>query len=382
MSIYLDNAATTALAPEALEAMTECMKTCFGNPSSTHSYGRAAKAILEQARKQVAALLGALPAEIYFTAGGTEADNLAIRGMVAAGGITHIITSPLEHHAVSHTVEDLQRAGAVTVSYLKPNAHGDISLQELEALLQEHPHALVTLMHANNEIGNLLDLQAVGALCEQYGALFHTDTVQTVGHQSLDLKTLKVHALVGSAHKFHGPKGVGFLYLRKGTKIHAEITGGGQEKELRSGTENIAGIVGMAKALELSVRDMEEHRQHITSLKVRLMEGLQALMPEVRFNGRSGELEASSYTVLNVSFPPSEKSGMLLFFLDLAGIAVSGGSACSSGAQVGSHVLSVIGAEAGRDNVRFSFGKYNTAEEVDSALATLAEMLVSKAVDA
>ena len=374
MRVYLDNAATTRLDPEVLEAMLPLMTEEYGNPSSIHGHGRKVRSAIEKARKTVATLLNTSPAEIFFTSGGTEADNTAIRSSIETYGLTHAITSPLEHHAVLHTLEHLAKTGAVKLSLVDVDAQGRIDPAHLEELLKTSPRSLVSLMHGNNEIGNLLDLEAVGALCRTYDAIFHSDTVQTMGHYRHDLQKLPVDFIVGAAHKFHGPKGVGFLYVNANTKIHPFVHGGAQERNMRGGTENVYGIVGLAKALEIAYRDMDAHRRHIETLKRRMMEQLREKMDDVQFNGLSGDLDNSLYTVLNVSLPPSDLSDMLLFNLDISGISASGGSACSSGSNVGSHVLSAlpgISRAPDRANVRFSFGKYNTEAEIDFAVETV-----------
>ncbi|GAB2784210.1 cysteine desulfurase family protein [Rhabdobacter roseus] len=374
MKAYLDNAATTRLDPEVLEAMLPLMTEQFGNPSSIHAHGRAVRSALERARKTVAGLLHAAPAEIFFTSGGTEADNTAIRGSIETLGLTHAITSPLEHHAVLHTLEHLARQGRITLSLVRVDEKGQIDLDHLEELLSTQPRALVSLMHGNNEIGNLLDLDAVGELCSRYDAIFHCDTVQTMGHYPHDLQQLSAHFIVGAAHKFHGPKGVGFLYVRPGTRIHPFVHGGAQERNMRGGTENVYGIVGLAKALEIAYRDMDEHRRHIEGLKKRMIDQLREKIEGVLFNGLSADLDRSLYTVLSVSLPPSDINDMLLFNLDIAGISASGGSACSSGSEVGSHVLGALQVPADRANVRFSFSKFTTAQEVDHAVQVVAEL--------
>ena len=372
-AIYLDNAATTQLDPEVLEAMLPLMTEQFGNPSSIHSHGRKVRTAIEKARKTVASLLNTSPAEIFFTSGGTEADNTAIRSSIETYGITHAITSPLEHHAVLHTLEHLAKQGAVRLSLVDIDEKGHIDLAHLEALLQTNPRSLVSLMHGNNEIGNLLNLNQVGELCRAYDAIFHSDTVQTMGHFGHNLQQLSVDFIVGAGHKFHGPKGVGFLYVNADhVKIHPFMYGGAQERNMRGGTENVYGIVGLAKALEIAYRDMDAHRQHITALKHRMINRLREKMPEVQFNGDSADVDNSLYTVLNVSLPASELNDMLLFNLDIARISASGGSACSSGSNVGSHVLAALpGLDQNRGYVRFSFGKYNTTEEIDYAVDTL-----------
>jgi len=374
MKVYLDNAATTRLDPEVLEAMIPVMADHYGNPSSIHSHGRAARSLIERARKNIAGILNAAPAEIFFTSGGTEADNTAIRSSIETLGIKHAITSRIEHHAVLHTLEHLQKTSQIELSFVDLDENGVVDLAHLESLLKTNTRSLVSLMHGNNEIGNLLDLDAVGELCKEYDAVFHSDTVQTMGHYRHDLQKLSTNFIVGAGHKFHGPKGIGFLYIRPGTKIFPYLHGGAQERNMRGGTENVYGIVGLSKALEIAYRDMDSHRAHIESLKSRMIHKLRENIEGIRFNGQSGQLENSLYTVLNVSLPPSEISDMLLFNLDISGIAVSGGSACSSGTEIGSHVLNELQIDPERANVRFSFGKYNTVEEVDYAVTTLSAL--------
>jgi cysteine desulfurase len=380
MKAYFDNAATTRLDPIVLETMLPLMTEQFGNPSSIHSYGRAVRSAIERARKSVAGILNAAPAEIFFTSGGTEADNTAICSSIETYGLKHAITSRIEHHAVLHTLEHLAKTGQVELSFVDLNEKGEVDLMHLETLLKTHSRSLVSLMHGNNEIGNLLDLDAVGDLCKHYDAIFHSDTVQTMGHYKHDLQQLKTNFIVGSAHKFHGPKGIGFLYVQPGTKIFPYVHGGAQERNMRGGTENVYGIVGLAKALELAYRDMAEHRTHIENLKTRMMHRLRENIEGVTFNGKSGSLAESLYTVLSVSLPPSGLNDMLLFNLDISGVAASGGSACASGTDVGSHVLTGIQIDPDRANVRFSFGKYNTEEEVDYAVDTLAELYRKESV--
>ena len=375
MRVYLDNAATTAMDDRVIEAMLPFMRQHYGNPSSVHSHGREVRSAIEKARKKVAELLNASPAEIFFTSGGTEADNTALVCGIETHGIKHAITSPIEHHAVLHTLEDCAKKGKVKLSILDVNNKGEINLDQLRELLQANPNSMVSLMHANNEIGNINDLAAIGRLTKEYGAFFHSDTVQTMGHFVHDLKNLSVDAIVAGGHKFHGPKGSGFLYVRKDKKIHPFIHGGAQERNMRGGTENVIGIVGIAKALELAYEDMAGHRAHIEGLKKHFIELLQNNIPEVSFNGLSADFEKSLYTVLNVSLPPSEEnSGMLLFNLDLHGISASGGSACSSGATVGSHVLRAINHNSERESVRFSFSRFTTKEEIGYTVEKLKEL--------
>lgn len=377
-NIYLDNAATTALDPAVIAEMVSYMEQYYGNPSSIHAHGRQVKAKLEAARRQVAKLLGAEPGEVFFTSCGTEADNIALRSMVRSCQITRLISSRIEHHAVSHTVEEVAEAHGLPLEWVRLDERGQVDYDHLESLLAQGGKPLVSLMHGNNEIGNLLDLDRVGKLCQTYGAMFHCDMVQTIGHYDIDFKSLNIHAAAASAHKFHGPKGAGMLYLRKDCRICSLMTGGGQERNMRPGTENVLGILGFAKSLALALENRKAHADHIRSLKVRMMEGLKAAIPDVRFNGTSADLTHSLYTVLSVSFPPFLGSDMMLFQLDLHGISASGGSACSSGVNVGSHVMQALGAEADRPNVRFSFSRFNTADEIDLAVAQIRKIVVGE----
>lgn len=368
--IYLDNAATTPLDKEVLEAMLPYMTDHFGNPSSIYSYGRETRLAIENARKTVARILHANPGEIFFTSGGTESDNMAIVSAINDLGCRHIITSPIEHHAVLHTVEHFDHADKITSSFVKVLPDGHVDLNDLEEQLAAQPQrCFVTLMHANNEIGNLLDINAAGEICKKYNAIFHSDTVQTVGHYKLDLRSKPVHFATGAGHKFHGPKGTGILYVNDNIKVNPLILGGGQERNMRAGTENVYGIVGFAKALELADANMEKDSAYIQSLKTYMIEKLKQEIHGVDFNGDyAGK---SLYTVLNVSFPKTEKSEMILFGLDMAGICVSGGSACSSGADVGSHVIRAINNNPNRVPVRFSFSKLSTKEEIDHTIDVL-----------
>lgn len=376
MKVYFDNAATTALDLEVFEAMKPYMLEHFGNPSSIHTHGRQARTAIEMARKKVAELLNASPAEIFFTSGGTEADNTAIRCTIQDKHIKHIISSKIEHHAVLHTVEALEKEGH-RVSYVDLDEDGQVNYSHLEELLKNNPGSFVTLMHANNEIANLLDLEKVGEIVKEYAGFFHSDTVQSMAHYSHDMEKLKLDFAVGSAHKFHGPKGVGFLYINHETKIRPFIHGGAQERNMRGGTENIYGIVGLAKAMEIAYKEMEHHEQHIKGLKKRMIEKLRASIADVAFNGMSEDIDNSLYTVLNVCLPPTDESEMLLFNLDIEGISVSGGSACSSGSNIGSHVLAELDRDQNRSALRFSFSKYNTEEEIDYAVEKLASLYQS-----
>jgi len=367
MSIYLDNAATTQLDKEVFDAMTPYLLTHFGNPSSGHHYGREAKTAVAKSRAIIAGLLNAHPDEITFTSGGTEADNTAILSAVYANDIKHVITTRFEHHAVLNTLRQLQSAGKIGLTYIENDNHGNLNLDHLTQVLAASPRSLVSVMHANNEIGNLNDIVQIGEICEKHNALFHTDTVQTMGHYQFDLQKLKVHFLAASAHKFHGPKGVGFLYCRKGIKLTQLIHGGGQEGHRRAGTENIAGIVGLANALWIAYRQVTEHQQHIQRLKNHLINKLTNLVPGVAFNGNSAIADKSLYTVLSVSLPATNTN--VMNYLDDLGIAVSGGSACSTGTP--SHVLAALGTGTDRDTIRFSFSKFNTLPELDHVIDKL-----------
>ncbi len=377
MKVYLDNAATTPLDKDVLSAMLPVFEMDFGNPSSIHSFGRKTRSAIENSRKSIAKLLNVTPAEIFFTSGGTEADNMAIVRSIETYGIKHAISSEIEHHAVEHTLKVLESQGKVKVSWVNVDGNGNVDLNHLEELLKANGKSLVSLMHANNELGTLLPVAEVGALCEKYGAIFHSDTVQTMGHYPMDLKAMKVHFATCAAHKFHGPKGVGFLYISNDIKIAPFIYGGSQERNMRGGTENVAGIVGLAKALELCYKDMEAHQNHIQSLKNQMKSSLEKSIPGIKFNGETAP-DKSLYTVLNCSFPHHPDAEMLLFNLDIAGIAASGGSACSSGSDQGSHVLKGVGADMTRPSVRFSFSKYNTREEIDFVVTKLTELFKVK----
>jgi cysteine desulfurase len=376
MRIYLDNAATTPLDAEVIKVMYNVMESNYGNPSSIHAHGREARTLVERSRKTIAKLLHTSPAEIFFTGSGTEADNTAIRCGIIDNNITHAITTRIEHHAVIHTLEAMQKAGAVKLSFVDVDSKGNVDYAHLEKLLKDNERSFVSLMHANNEIGTLTDIERAGDICEQYNAIFHCDTVQTMGHYPHDLAKLKVHFLVGAAHKFHGPKGVGFLYINHKIKIRPLIYGGSQERNMRGGTENVYGIAGLAKAMEIAYAEMDQHREYIQGLKTYMLTRLKENIPAIDFNGET-DPDKSLYTILNVSFPETEIADMLLFNLDIAGISASGGSACSSGTDIGSHVLTGIGASSTRPSVRFSFSKYNTSEEIDYVVAKVRELFAS-----
>ncbi|HVU98531.1 MAG TPA: cysteine desulfurase family protein [Puia sp.] len=372
--IYFDNAATTTLDPQVLEAMMPYLTEKFGNPSSIYSYGRESRLAIENSRKSVAKILNAHPAEIFFTSGGTESSNTAITAAVRDLGCTHIITSSLEHHATMHTVEHLHKRGEASLSYVNLLPNGHIDLEDLEQKLAASAEkTVVTLMHANNEIGNILDIHAVGELCKLYGAIFHSDTVQTVGHFPFDLRNTPVHFITGAGHKFHGPKGVGLLYINENVRINPYIHGGSQERNMRAGTENVYGVVGFARALELATAGYEADSAYIKGLKVYMMEQLKKQLKGISFNG--DPLGRSLYTVLSVSFPKTEKSEMLLFNLDIHHICASGGSACTSGVEQGSHVIRAINNNPNQVTVRFSFCKHNTKEEIDVVVKQLKDLI-------
>lgn len=373
--VYFDNAATSPIKKEVIEVMQQTLAEDFGNPSSTHSFGRKVRSKIEQARKNIAKYIGADASEIIFTSGATESDNLILRSAVTDLGVTHIITTKIEHHAVLHTVEELEEKGFVEVHFLEVNSMGEPNLEQLEVLLETlEGKVLVSLMYVNNEIGNLLDFDKVCELTNKYGALFHSDTVQAIGHQHIDLKKQSVDFIVAAAHKFHGPKGVGFAYIRKGHHLKALIGGGAQEKGLRAGTESSHNILGMEMALKLAYDNLEEERAYVLGIKKYFAESLIKVFPTLKFNGLSGDLEKSNYNILNVSLPlDSSKAEMLMFQLDLKGIACSEGSACQSGAASGSHVLrEILSDEALKaPALRFSFSVFNTRDEVDYVIQQL-----------
>jgi cysteine desulfurase len=372
--IYFDNAATTPLAPEVLEAMMPYLTEKFGNPSSIYSYGRETRLAIEQARKSVAKNLGAKPAEIFFTSGGTESSNTVLNAAINDLGCKHIISSPIEHHATLHTVTHLAKLHHLQLSFVQILPNGHIDMDHLATLLAASTEkTIVTIMHANNEIGNMIDMAAVGQLCKEHHAYFHSDTVQTVGHFPFELSQLPVDFITGAGHKFHGPKGVGILYINENVKISPLVHGGSQERNMRAGTENLYGIVGFAKALELATEKHEEDRTYIQSLKQYLHDQLIAKIPSVTFNG--DPFGRSLYNLLSVNFPKNEKTEMILFNLDMHHVCASGGSACSSGAQQGSHVINALNKGSDIVTVRFSFSKHNTKEEIDQVVAALLTML-------
>lgn len=370
MPVYLDNAATTPLDTEVLEVMLPYLTTQFGNPSTQYSYGRETRSAIEEARKTISQLLHCTPGEIVFTSGGTEANNTALKGAVEDLGVRRIITSVIEHHCVMHTAEYLNVRHGVELVILPVDEFGRISLQELEEKLASSSlKTLVTIMHANNEIGVLQDIKAIGQLCRQYNALFHTDTVQTFAHYKLDTTEIPVDYLSAAAHKFHGPKGVGFLYMRKSARVGSFIHGGGQERNQRAGTENVAGIVGMAFAAQKAYKNIESDITHIRSLKQYAINSLNANIPGISYNGPIDD--TALYTVLNISLPPHPLGSLLLFQLDMDGICVSGGSACSSGASTGSHVIAALNKDPERISIRVSFSRNSTQSDIDALISSL-----------
>ena len=375
-AIYLDNAATTRIDESVVETMLAAMQEIPGNPSSTHQFGRKAKSAVETARKNIAKYFNVTASEIVFTAGGTEADNLILKNAVLNLGVETIITSKIEHHAVLHTCEFLEKSVNIRLEYVDVNADGTIDLKHLEQLLSNaSTKVLVSLMHINNEIGTILPLKTVSLLCKTYNAYFHSDTVQTIGHYALDLAEVEIDFIAASAHKFHGPKGVGFAYFKKGSGILPMFHGGDQERGARSSTENVHSILGMQKAMEIAYTNLENDKIHIIELKQFFVDGLKNISKNISFNGDSNEADKSTYTILNVCFPL--QNDMLLFSLDMSGIAVSGGSACQSGSNKGSHVLAEILSDKDADNtsVRFSFSKFTTKDELEITLKKIEELL-------
>ena len=372
--VFLDNAATTPMAPQIIDLISEMMKTHFANPSSIHSYGRESKIVVERARKTIANILNTSPGSIFFTSGGTEADNMAIKCAIHDHKITHAITSKISHHAVLYPLEDLEKEGTIKLSYVDIDENGVVDLNHLDELLQANPRTFVSIMHANNEIGTIQDINTIGEICKEHKAIFHSDTVQTMGHFPFNMQELNVDFMAASAHKFHGPKGVGFVYISEDIQIKPLLRGGGQERNMRAGTENIYGIAALSKAMEMAYENMEEEITYIKGLKKYMIEKLQSEIEDVQFYGKCTDLDDSLYTVLSCNFPERDDSEMLMFNLDILGVACSGGSACSSGSSKGSHVLTSIVPDSMRPGVRFSFSKYNTKEDIDFTIDKLKEL--------
>ena len=380
-SVYLDNAATTRIRDEVVDKMFEIAKSNYGNPSSTHSFGRGSKTLIESSRKKIAKHLNVTPSEIIFMSGGTEADNCILRSAVKDLGVKHLISSKIEHHAITHTLDQLKMDYPIKISYVELDKLGNVDYDNLELILKtSNSKTLVSLMHINNELGNILDIYLVSNLCIKYKSLFHSDTVQSVGHYSLDLSSLKIDFLVASAHKFHGPKGIGFAYINKKNPIKPLIFGGSQEKGCRAGTESVHNIVGMSEALDISIDKIKVETIYIKNLKSYFIDQLKENIKDIKFNGASSDLEHSTYTLLNVRFPIlKNESALFLFQLDMKGIACSKGSACQSGADTGSHVLNNVLCDEENKfvSLRFSFSIYNTIEEVDYVIYQLKELLVN-----
>jgi len=372
--VFLDNASTTPIAPEIIDMMSEMMKSHFANPSSVHSYGRESKIVVEGARKKIAELLNTSPGSIFFTSGGTEADNMAIKCAIHDHKITHAITSRLSHHAVLFPLEDLEKEGLIKLSYVDIDKSGVISMSHLKELLSSNPRTFVSIMHANNEIGTIQDIKVIGDICKEHNAIFHSDTVQTMAHFPFDMQKLNVDFMAASAHKFHGPKGVGFVYISENIRIKPLLRGGGQERNMRAGTENIYGIAALAMAMEMAYKNLQEETDYIKGLKIYMMEKLQTELEDVQFYGKCTDMDNSLYTVLSCHFPETDIAEMLLFNLDILGVACSGGSACASGGSKGSHVLTEIVPESKRPGIRFSFSKYNTKEDIDFTIDKLKEL--------
>jgi len=379
MRVYFDNAATTPLLPEVIEVMHQSLQENYGNPSSIHADGRKSRTIIENARKIIANQLNASLGEIFFTSGGTESNNMALKCAVRDLGVKRIITSPLEHHCILHTTDALEKFSEVEIILLNIDSFGTPDFQQLTSLLHDQSKkTLVSLMHGNNEIGTMIDLKEVASICEEHNALFHSDTVQTIGQYPIDVDSTKIHFLSGSAHKFHGPKGCGFVYINGETQLKPLIDGGAQERNMRAGTENIYGIRGMAEAFKLSHENRNKNYDYIIGLKNYMIEQLDAHFEDIQYNGYTDKRGMSK--VLSVSFPPSPKSEMLLLNLDIVGVSASGGSACSSGVDLGSHVLTALKVDPNRKSIRFSFSQFNTKEEIDFVIEQLKKIVKMKTV--
>ena len=378
-NIYLDNAATTQVRESVIVKMQDALANFYGNPSSTHSFGRSAKTAIESARKTIARYLNAHPSEIIFTSGGTEADNMILRCVVRDLGVKTIITTKIEHHAVLHTVEELEKECGIALYFVELDAFGNPKMDHLEELLQkDDSKKLVSLMHVNNEIGNKIDIDAVAQLCKSHKVYFHSDTVQSIGHFDWDVQKTPVDFMAAAAHKFHGPKGIGFAYIRRNSGMRSMISGGAQERGHRAGTESFHNIVGLEEAFICAYDRLDEEKAFVSELKRYFIENIKREIPEVKFNGHSGDLNKSTYTLVNLCLPvDAQKALMLLFHLDIKGIACSKGSACQSGSGKGSHVLSEILSddEMARPSLRFSFSHYNTKEEIDYAISMLKEFV-------
>ena len=374
MRVYLDNAATTQIAPEVIDYMAELMKSDYSNPSSIHHGGRKSRILVENARKTVSNYLNTSPGNIFFTSGGTEADNMAIRRGILDNNISHAITSSISHKAVIYPLEELSDKKKIVLNYIKLDNNGKIDLIHLEDLLKNNPRTFVSIMHANNEIGTIQPIIEIGDLCKKYNAIFHCDTVQTIAHYPIDLQKINVDFITGSAHKFHGPKGVGFIYISDNIDVQPFISGGSQERNMRAGTENVHAIAGLAKAMEFSYENMDNDKEYISQIKKYMINQLKLNINDVQFNANCTDFDSSLFKILSVSFPKISESEMLLFNLDIKGISCSGGSACSAGNMSGSHVLDVVCKDDNRTGVRFSFSRYNTKEEIDYTVEKIKEI--------
>jgi cysteine desulfurase len=374
MRVYLDNAATTQIAPEVIDYMAELMKSDYANPSSIHHGGRKSRILVENARKTVSNYLNTSPGNIFFTSGGTEADNMAIRRGILDNNISHAITSSISHKAVIYPLEELSDKKKIVLNYIKLDNNGKIDLIHLEDLLKNNSRTFVSIMHANNEIGTIQPIIEIGDLCKKYNAIFHCDTVQTMAHYPIDLQKINVDFITGSAHKFHGPKGVGFIYISDNIDVQPFISGGSQERNMRAGTENVHAIAGLAKAMEFSYENMDNDKEYISQIKKHMINQLKLNINDVQFNANCTDFNNSLFKILSVSFPKISESEMLLFNLDIKGISCSGGSACSAGNMSGSHVLDVICKDDNRTGVRFSFSRYNTKEEIDYTVEKIKEI--------
>ena len=372
--VFLDNASTTPMHQEIIDMMSDMMKSTFANPSSVHSSGREAKVIIENARKTIADLLNTSPGSIFFTSGGTEADNMAIRSTIQDYNIQHVVTSKIAHHAVLYPLQDLENKNIIKITYVDIDNDGIISLSHLKDILKNNSRTFVSIMHANNEIGTIQDIKKIGEICNTYNAIFHSDTVQTIGHYSFNMQDLNVHFMAASAHKFHGPKGIGFIYISDKIKISPLLRGGGQERNMRAGTENVCSIAGLTMAMQIAYKNLEEETNYIKGLKKYMIKRLKTELNDVQFYAKCTDLENSLYTVLSCHFPETDISEMLLFNLDILGISCSGGSACNSGVSKGSHVLKEIFPDSKRPGIRFSFSKYNTKDDIDFTIAKLKEL--------
>ena len=374
MRVYLDNAATTQIAPEVIDYMSDLMRNDYANPSSIHHGGRKSRIIIENARKTVSGFLNTSPGNIFFTSGGTEADNMAIRCGILDNNITHAITSSISHKAVIYPLEELKEKNHISLDYIKLDSNGRVDLNHLDTLLKNNDRTFVSIMHANNEIGTIQPIVEIGEICKKYNAVFHCDTVQTMAHYPIDLQKLNVDFITGSAHKFHGPKGVGFIYISDNINIKPFISGGSQERNMRAGTENVHSIAGLAKAMELSYLNMEKDKIYISEIKKYMIDQLSKNIKDIKFNANCTDFESSLFKILSVSFPKISESEMLLFNLDIHGISCSGGSACSAGNMSGSHVLDEVCKDSNRTGVRFSFSRYNTKAEIDYTIQKIKEI--------